>query len=96
MGECSIGKQQYAEALIYLQRAHKIYRTQINWENDPYLATTLNNMGICLIELQEYGDALSRFKESLKIFEKFSSNEHIPSKIESIRCKIDKCSLQVA
>ena len=96
LGECSIGKQQYAEALIYLQRAHKIYRTQINWENDPYLATTLNNMGICLIELQEYADALSRFKESLKIYEKFSSNEHIASKIKSIRCKIDKCSLQVA
>ena len=96
VGECSIGKQQYAEALIYLQKAHKIHRTQINWENDPYLATTLNNMGICLIELQEYVDALSRFKESLKIYKKFSSNEHIASKIESIRCKIDKCSLQVA
>ena len=61
LGECSIGKQQYAEALNYLQRAHKIYRTQINWEIDPYLATTLNNMGICLIELQEYADALSCF-----------------------------------
>ena len=52
MGECQIGKQQYAEALIYLQKAQNIYQTQINWEKDPNFATTLNNMSICMIELQ--------------------------------------------
>ena len=95
MGECLIGKQQYAEALIYLKKAHKIYQTQINWEKDPDFATTLNNMGICLIELQEYTDALNPFKALLEIYEKLPSNEHIASKIESIRCKIDECSLQL-
>ena len=96
MGECLIGKQQYAEALIYLQKAHKIYQTQIKWEKDPDLATTLSSMGICLIKLQEYADALNRFEESLEIYKKLPSNENIASQIESIRCKIDKCLLQVA
>ena len=95
MGECLIGKPQYAEALIYLKKAHKIYQTQINWEKDPDFATTLNNMGICLIELQEYAHALNSFKALLEIYEKLPSNEHIASKIESIRCKIDECSLQL-
>ena len=52
MGESSIGKQQYAEALIYLQKAQNIYQTQINWEKDPNFAATLNNMSICMIKLQ--------------------------------------------
>ena len=95
LGECLIGKQQYAEALIYLKKAHKIYQTQINWEKDPDFATTLNNMGICLIEFQEYAHALNPFKALLEIYEKLPSNEHIASKIESIRCKIDECSLQL-
>ena len=95
MGECLIGKQQYVEALIYLKKAHKIYQTQINWEKDPNFATTLNNMGICLIELQEYAHALNPFKALLEIYEKLPSNEHIASKIESIRSKIDECSLQL-
>ena len=95
MGECLIGKQQYVEALIYLKKAHKIYQTQINWEKDPDFATTLNNMGICLIELQEYAHALNPFKALLEIYEKLPSNEHIASKIESIRSKIDECSLQL-
>ena len=47
------------------------------------------------MELQEYGDALNRFKQSLKIYEKFPLNEHIESKIESLRCKIDKCLLKL-
>ena len=91
MGECQVGKQQYEEALIYLQKAHKIYQTRINWEKNPDFATTLCNMGISLIELQKYADVFKRFKESLKIYKKFSSNEHIASQIESIRCKIDQC-----
>ena len=95
MGECLIGKQQYVEALIYLKKAHKIYQTQINWEKDPNFATTLNNMGICLIELQEYAHALNPFKALLEIYEKLPSNKHIASKIESIRSKIDECSLQL-
>ena len=95
MGECRIGTQQYAEALIYVQKAREIYQTQINWEKDTYIATALINMGICLMELQEHEDALNRFKESLKIYEKVSLNEHIASKIESVRCKIDKCSLRL-
>ena len=96
MGECLIGKQQYAEALIYLQKAHKFYQTQTNWEKDLDFANTLNNMGICLIKLQEYADALNRFKESHDIYKKLPLNENIASQIESIRCKIDECSLQLA
>ena len=94
MGESLIGKQQYSEALIYLRKAREIYHAQINWEKDPDLATALINMGVCLMELQESGDALNRFKESLKIFKKFPSSEHISRKIESIRSKIYKCSLK--
>ena len=96
MGDCLVGKQQHAEALNYLQKSREIYQTQINWKKDPEVATTLNNMGICLMELQEYADALNRFKESLEIYEKFPLNEHIASKTELVRCKIDKCLLKVS
>ena len=47
MGECLIRKQQFVEALSYLKKTREIYQTQINWEQDSYLATTLNIMGIC-------------------------------------------------
>ena len=92
MGECLMGKQQHTEALIHLQKASKIYQTQINWEKDPYLATALNNLRICLMELQEKADAISRFKELLQIYEKLTPSAHIESKIESVRCKIDEYS----
>ena len=94
MGECQMGKQQYAEALIYLRKSREIYRTQINWQKNPVLAAALNNMGTCLMELLEYTDALNLFKESLKIYETFPLNEHIAGKLESIRCKLNKCSLK--
>ena len=95
MGECLVGKKQYSEALVYLQKAYKIYQTQIFCEKDPYLARALNNMGICLIKLQEYADALNSLKESLEIYKKLPLNEHIASKIESIRSKIDECLLKL-
>ena len=95
MGECLVGKKQYLEALVYLQKAYKIYQTQIFCEKDPYLARALNNMGIFLIKLQEYADALNSLKESLEIYKKLSLNEHIASKIESIRIKIDECLLKL-
>ena len=90
-----MGKQQYSDALIYLQKAGEIYETQINWKKDPGLATTLNNIGICLIELQEYADALNRLKISLEIYEKLPLNEHIANIVESIRSKMNKCSLKL-
>ena len=95
MGKCLIGKQQHAKALIYLHKAREIYQTQINWEKDPYLASTLNNMGICFIELQECANALNCFKKSIGIYENLPLTAHIASKIKSIRCKIDKCSLKL-
>ena len=95
MGECLIGKQQYAEALMYLLKAREVYQTQMNWEKNPSFAVALNNMGICLMQLQEYADALNQLKESLEIYEKFPINDHIASKIESICCRIDKCSVKL-
>ena len=96
MGECLlIAKQQYAEALICLQKAHKIYLTQICWKKDPDLATTLHNIGICLMELQEFYDALNNLKESLEIYENLALDKSIASKITSIRCKIDECLLKL-
>ena len=95
MGEYLMGKQQYSEALIYLQKAGEIYETQINWEKDPDLATTLNITGICLIELQEYADALNRLKRSLEIYEKLPLNEHIANIVGSIRSKMNKRPLQL-
>ena len=64
-------------------------------KKDPGLATTLDNMGICSMELQEYVDALNRLRESLEIYIKLPLCEHIASKIESICCKIDQCSLKL-
>ena len=90
MGKCLIGKQQYAKALTYLQKAQKIYQTQFNWEKLSFFATTLNDMGICLMELQKHTEALNSFKKSLDIYKKLPSNEHIVSKIESIRYKIEE------
>ena len=95
MGEYLMEKQQYSEALIYLQKAGENYETEINWEKDPDLATTLNITGICLIELHEYADALNRLKRSLEIYEKLPLNEHIANIVESIRSKMDKCSLKL-
>ena len=95
LGECLIAKQEHAEALIYLQKAREIYQTHVNWEKDQYFANAYNNMGICLMELQEYANALNRFKVSLEIYKKFPLNEHIASKIKSIRYKIDECSLKL-
>ena len=95
MGECLMGKQQNAEALIYLKKAHKIYQTQTNWEKDPDLARTLNTMGICLMDLQEYAHALSRCKESLQVYKKLPLNKYIASKIKSVCCKIDECTLKL-
>ena len=95
MGEYLMEKQQYSEALIYLQKAGEIYETQINWEKVPGLATTLNIMSICLIELHEYADALNRLKRSLEVYEKLPLNEHIANIVESIRSKMDKCSLKL-
>ena len=84
MSECLVGKDHYAEALINPEKAREIYQPWVNWGKDSYLATTLNNIGICLMELYEYPDAMNRFKESLKICEKFPLNELKASKIESI------------
>ena len=95
MGEYLMGKQQYSEALIYLQKADETYETQMNWEKVPGLATTLNIMAICLIELQEYADALNRVKRALEIYEKLPLNEHIANIVESIRSKMDKCSFKL-
>ena len=95
MGEYLMEKQQYSKALIYLQKAIETYETLINWEKVPGLATTLNFMGICLIELHEYADALNRLKRSLEIYEKLPLNEHIANIVESIRSKMDKCSLKL-
>ena len=47
------------------------------------------------MDLQEYAHALNRFKESLEIFEKLPLNKHIASKIGSVCCKIDKCTLKL-
>ena len=95
MGEYLMEKQQYSKALIYLQKAIETYETLINWEKVPGLATTLNFMGICLIELHEYADALNRLKRALEIYEKLPLNEHIANIVESIRSKMDKCSLKL-
>ena len=95
MGECLIGKQQYVEALICVHKTHKIYETQINWEKDSYLARTLNNLSICLMEFQKYADALNCMKQLLKNYKKVPLNENMANKIESISCKIDKCSLKL-
>ena len=94
-GKYLMGKQQYSEALIYLQKASEIYETQINWEKVHGLATTINITSICLIELHEYADALNRLKRSLEIYEKLPLNEHIANIVESIRSKMDKCSLKL-
>ena len=95
MGEYLMEKQQYSEALIYLQKAGEFYETQINWEKASGLASTLNILGICLIEMHEYADALNRLKRSLEIYEKLPLNEHIANILESIRSKMDKCSLKL-
>ena len=82
-GECLIGKQQYAEALIYLHKTREIYQTQINWEKDHYhVAASLYDMGTSLVQSREYEDVLNWLKQSLKIYKTFPLNKHIANKIE--------------
>ena len=68
MGKCLLGKQHYAEALIYSQKAHKVCQTQINWKKNSYLARTFNNLNKSLLEFQKYAVALKCFNELLEIY----------------------------
>ena len=95
MDECLLGKQQYPEALIYFQKAHKVCQTQIKWKKNSYLARTLNNLNKSLLEFQKYAVALKYLNELLAIYKKPPLNEHKASKMESACCKIDKCSLKL-
>ena len=91
MGEYLITKQQFEEALTYLQKAHEIYQAQINACKDTRLATTNYNIGICYVELEMFSKALFHFKTSSEIYMRSPRNEYLATKIESIRLKIDEC-----
>ena len=79
-----------------MQRAQKIYQTQINWLKNSFLGDVFMKMGMCSMQLQEVGDAFNFFKESLKIYETFVPNDYIDYNIGLIRSNIDECLQKLA
>ena len=95
MGECLMRKLQYTEALTHFHLALKIYQTKAISETNRYIAIAHFNIAFCFVELQEYADAMDFLKKSLEHYEKLPSNEHIASKILSIRSEIHTCLLKI-
>ena len=69
IGYCLIELNEPAEALNYLQRAHKV-EENLSWDvegNRWIAANTLNNIGLCHIGLHNYDEALTNLNRSLEI-----------------------------
>ena len=61
------------DALDYLQRSLKIKeKASHDIDSDTNVATTLNNIGLCFINMHKPADALDYLQRSLKIYEKAS------------------------
>ena len=57
------------DALEFYEATLKMYRNvSLDEPKDGNIAMTLNNVGLCLMEMQRYGDALDHLKRSLEIY----------------------------
>jgi len=54
--------QKYEESLKHYKQSHEIYKSiSLAEQNDCYIATTLNNIGLSLVRMQQYEDALKGY-----------------------------------
>ena len=66
----------YNDALIYLNQSLKIFQaTSSDKRKDSNVASTLNNIGNCLMDMHRYEEALSRLRQSLGIYKTISTNQ---------------------
>ena len=64
------------DALEFYETTLESYRNiSLDERKDHNIALTLNNVGLCLMEMQCYGDALIHFKQSLEIDRNISFDE---------------------
>ena len=65
--------QRYGDAIDHLKQLLEIYRNiSLDEQKDGNIASTLNNVGLCLMNMQRYGDALDHLKQSLEIKQNIS------------------------
>ena len=66
----------YDDALEFYETTLEIHKDKPSgeWNNDD-IADTLNNVGICLMDMQRYDDALIHLKQSLEIYRNISLDE---------------------
>lgn len=56
----------YREALIYLERAKKLYKNEENIKSSDYIGC-LNHLGLCHIGLKNYGESLLYFDQAIDL-----------------------------
>ena len=86
----------YDDALSHLKQSLEIYRRiLLDERNDGDVAMTFNNVGDCLMDMQQYDDALSHLKQSLEIKKNISLDERNDSNVASTLNNIGLCLMNM-
>ena len=84
--------QQYNDALIHFKQSLEIKKNvSLDLTTDGNVASTLNNIGNCLMDMQQYNDALIHFKQSLEIKKNLSPNPKKDGEVAAILNSILYC-----
>ena len=82
----------YDEALEFYQATFQMKQNiSVDQQKDGSIATTLNNIGECLREMQKYNDALNHLKKSLEIKRNISLEEQKDGNIATTLNNIGEC-----
>ena len=84
------------DALEFYEATLEMYRSvSLDEPKDGNIASTLNNVGLCLMEMQRYGDALIRLKQSLEICRNISLDEPKDGNIASTLNNVGNCLMEM-
>ena len=88
--------QAHDDALEFYEATLEMYRNvSLDEPKDANIASTLNNVGWCLMKMQRYCDALDHLKQSLEIFRNISLDEPKDSNIASILNNVGTCLMKM-
>ena len=74
----------------------EIYQNiSLDERKDGNIAMTLNNVGLCLMEMQRYGDALIHLKQSLEIYTNISLDERKDNNIARTLNSVGNCLMEM-
>ena len=92
IGKYFVGKQDFAQAFTYFQRAIQIYLTfgSHSYKNTKF-AISLYNIGFCSMKMKDYANALGYIKQSIEVYKSVPPSVYVLKKLASLRFRFDEC-----